>query len=99
MNKKEYKMPDGRTVLFMYDENGIGQITLEAMDSIMSMIKEKWIPCSERMPEEEKCYLVTSTGTHNDIIDIAYYSRDVWHKASRIKAWMPLPEPYKEVEE
>lgn len=55
----------------------------------------KWIPCSERLPEEDGCYLVTTTGTNNDIIDIAYYTTGLWHKASRIKAWMPLPEPYK----
>ena len=54
-----------------------------------------WIPVSERLPEEDGCYLVTTTGTNNDIIDIAYYTDGIWHKASRIKAWMPLPEPYK----
>ena len=55
-----------------------------------------WIPCSERLPEEDACYLVTTSGTNNDIIDIAYYTEGIWHKASRIKAWMPLPEPYRE---
>ena len=55
----------------------------------------RWIPVSERLPEEDGCYLVTTTGTNNDIIDIAYYTDGIWHKASRIKAWMPLPEPYK----
>lgn len=55
----------------------------------------KWIPVSERLPEEDGCYLVTTTGTNNDIIDIAYYTDDIWHKASRIIAWQPLPEPYK----
>ncbi len=60
--------------------------------------ERNWIPCTERLPEEDGCYLVTTTGTNNDIIDIAYYTTDLWHKASRIKAWMPLPEPYKEGE-
>lgn len=60
-------------------------------------IKEsEWIPVSERLPEEDACYLVTTSETNNDIIDIAYYTEGIWHKASRIKAWMPLPEPYKE---
>lgn len=57
--------------------------------------KTKWIPVSERLPEEDGCYLVTTTGTNNDIIDIAYYTDGIWHKASRIKAWMPLPAPYR----
>lgn len=56
---------------------------------------EGWIPTSVRLPKEDGCYLVTTTGTNNAIIDIAYYSEDIWHKASRIKAWMPLPLPYK----
>lgn len=60
--------------------------------------EQRWIPCSERLPEEDACYLVTTSGTNNDIIDIAYYTEGIWHKASRIKAWMPLPEPYKEGE-
>ena len=51
MNSKEYKMPDGRTVVFWNDENEIGQISLEAMDTIMSMIP-KWIPVSELLPKE-----------------------------------------------
>ena len=58
-----------------------------------------WIPCSERLPSEDGCYLVSTTGTNNDIIDIAYYTEEIWHKASRIKAWMPLPKPYREESE
>ena len=64
----------------------------EVMERLNSM---NWIPVSERLPEEDACYLVTTSGTNNDIIDIAYYTEGIWHKASRIKAWMPLPEPYR----
>ena len=56
----------------------------------------RWISVSERLPGKNGCYLVSTTGTNNDIIDIAYYIEGMWHKASRIKAWMPLPEPYRE---
>lgn len=52
--------------------------------------KPQWIPCSERLPEKDGCYLVTITGTNYYIIDIAYYDSR-WHKASRVIAWMPLP--------
>jgi len=57
--------------------------------------EQSWIPVSERLPSENGCYLVSTTGTNNDIIDIAYYTKEIWHKASRIKAWMPLPTPYR----
>lgn len=66
--------------------------TLKALPSADA----EWIPCSERLPSKDGCYLVSTTGTNNDIIDIAYYTEEIWHKASRIKAWMPLPEPYRE---
>ena len=68
----------------------------EAIDmAIKALEQTRWIPVSERLPKEDGCYLVTTTGTNNDIIDIAYYTDGIWHKASKIKAWMPLPEPYK----
>lgn len=41
MGVKEYLMPNGKTVAFEYDENGIGKITIEAMDSLMEMIGAK----------------------------------------------------------
>ena len=66
----------------------------EEQEAVLNKLNCRWIPCSERMPEEDGCYLVTTTGTNNDIIDIAHYTEGIWHKASRIKAWMPLPEPY-----
>ena len=73
--------------------------SIDDLDNLYERIKaipsaDKWIPVSERLPEEDGCYLVTTTGTNNDIIDIAHYTEGIWHKASRIKAWMPLPSPY-----
>ena len=68
---------------------------LDAIKELPPVIpKPKWIPVSERLPEEDGCYLVTTTGTNNSIIDIAYYTEGIWHKASKIKAWMPLPTQY-----
>lgn len=69
---------------------------IEAFEMAIKALEQepKWIPVSERFPDKEGCYLVTTTGTNNDIIDIAYYVEGIWHKASRIKAWMPLPKLY-----
>lgn len=62
---------------------------------------QRWIPCSERLPEDG-LYVVTNKWHH---IDFLYYQRgrgwyhgnqqDIEGKATVI-AWMPLPEPYKE---
>ena len=38
MNSKEYVMPNGKKVIFEYDINGVGKITLECMDELMLMI-------------------------------------------------------------
>lgn len=38
MGIKNYEMPSGAKVAFEYDEDGIGKISLEAMDRLMEMI-------------------------------------------------------------
>lgn len=76
--------------------NDMDKTTIDACRGAIELLEQiRWIPVSERLPEEDGCYLVTTTGTNNDIIDIAYYTDGIWHKASRIKAWQPLPESYK----
>ena len=73
---------------------------IQALISLPSADKPtRWISVSERLPEKNGCYLVSTTGENNYIIDIAFYIEGMWHKTSRIKAWMPLPEPYKEERE
>lgn len=64
--------------------------------------KQQWIPVSERLPEECGDYLVTKKTIgwnceEYQTNDIAYYDSDGFHKADTVVAWMPLPEPYKEV--
>jgi hypothetical protein len=41
MRTKIYKLPNGKTVVFDYDENGVGKVTVEALDSIMDMLGAK----------------------------------------------------------
>ena len=64
--------------------------------AIEALRQTEWIPVSKRLPEKNGCYLVSTTGENNYIIDMAFYIEGMWHKASRIKAWMLLPEPYRE---
>lgn len=56
--------------------------------------QHRWIPVSERLPIPPTFCLVTTDGSHGDVIDIALYMSDGWHKASDVLAWMPLPPPY-----
>jgi hypothetical protein len=102
---------------------------VELIDELQEAIEQDekengWIPVSERLPEDEKEYLVTLEkvyGTPEKLYGIANYLKfgDAgywnenkygyleWDKYSdghggtkmyKVIAWMPLPEPYKEVE-
>ena len=62
--------------------------------------EQRWIPCSERLPDDPGDYLVsikrigwnTKEYVENDI---AYWDDlEGFHKADEVLAWMPLPEPY-----
>lgn len=61
----------------------------------------RWIPCSERLPENDAyvlCTTITAKGRRSVVR--GYYSEKVWvcGMNSNVIAWMPLPEPYKEYE-
>lgn len=56
-----------------------------------------WIPCDERMPEHRQriiAFYPDEDGRHN--MQIVSYNE---HGTTSMTAWMPLPEPYKEVEQ
>ena len=58
----------------------------------------KWIPCSEKMPEDNTDVIVCFySGT---VTEMRYWGNGIFqgiyeHTAKTIVAWMPLPEPYK----
>lgn len=61
--------------------------------------KQRWIPCSERLPSEGKEVLITAW---RDTVMIAWIEDGEWTNdaltftdQSKVNAWMPLPEPYK----
>lgn len=69
----------------------------------------RWIPCSERLPEESGQYLITVKYEHVDGYEDIYDEHGDWDgeewdmfcfghcgKVESIIAWMPLPEPYRE---
>ena len=66
----------------------------------LKMLREKsrWIPCSERMPEDNTDVIVCFyIGT---VTEMRYWGNGIFqgiyeHTAKTIVAWMPLPEPYK----
>lgn len=65
----------------------------------IELIREQhWIPCSERLPEKNREYLVTDEG---DVLTAYINSLNEWmdfhgNRLKGVTAWMPLPEPYTE---
>lgn len=68
-------------------------------------VKPRWIPVTERLPEEKGEYLVSYHPCYWDYVndDIksgidSFRGKAAWAKKKyqRVIAWLPLPEPYKE---
>ena len=111
MNKEFEKILDRlekeRRVLL---ENNIQQaIALNFAKGIIQEVAEEynggWIPCSERLPEDDSICIVTVEYTNNKtMVDYGWFDRKsvCWFvgmqefRTSNILAWQPLPEPFKE---
>ena len=63
-------------------------------------VGSKWIPCSERLPEDEREVLITLFGDSiylgwYDLTDKQWCTEEFDCEEGEVSAWMPLPEPYK----
>lgn len=81
--------------------------------AVQALSTQSWIPCSERLPEEEKkSYLVCTDAGYlhqcrwTNINPFWPNLTTTWHwnifdipQYSEVIAWMSLPEPYKKGEE
>ena len=54
---------------------------------------QQWIPCSERLPDQNWKYLVVG---RQKAINILKFDGGRWYGKWGVVAWMPLPEPYRE---
>ncbi|MBR1631526.1 MAG: DUF551 domain-containing protein [Paludibacteraceae bacterium] len=63
----------------------------------------EWIPCAERMPEDDTEVIVSCTDDSGDsefsYTTIGWHFKGVWvvgnERSYFVIAWMPLPEPHK----
>ena len=82
--------------------------SMDYCDDILEMIenqptieqKLQWIPCSERLPDNDESVLISNS--HG--VTKAWWNGRFWtsiavKKYKTVTAWMPLPKPYSEDEE
>ena len=80
-------------------------VSIPATD--INVVSNGWIPCSERLPEAGKRYLVSAIWKDKDfeksaVYDAVYGSDGLLHSYNyepvsyKVIAWQPLPESYKE---
>lgn len=92
-----------RPMVWMDDDDyALGERSQYDMDKLAietvpsAQPEQRWIPCSERLPEKPNIYTVTDS--KGDVVRFVFYdtesSRKYWLRCA--KAWMPLPEPYRE---
>lgn len=82
-------------IKFLLDNAQYSEDVEEALNmAISALAEQRWIPCSERLPEERQEILATTTdNAWGDVVIIRTYYKEM-HKS--VIAWMPLPEPYRE---
>ena len=79
-----------------YIARDIATIIENEKDMRVVLKQPRWIPCSERLPEEYAQYLICYEDGECFVywLEDADWARGVIEK-EHIIAWMPLPEPYK----
>ena len=84
--------------------NGV-MYSKKIVQEVAEEYKGGWIPCSERLPEDDSICIVTVEYPNNEIVvDYGWFDRNgvCWFvgmqefRTSNILAWQPLPEPFKE---
>jgi len=92
---------EGLSMKLHGDEAAIAGMKREIERMVVSGNKPRWIPVTERLPEDRVEVLVSS-GMFAPLIEVAFYDGlfySAWDGETEIAAvthWMPLPEPPKE---
>lgn len=80
MNSKEYKLPNGKTAVFEYDDNGVGRITLETMDTLIGMMRADSDPEKEYLDlicEIQRQAIVNGNTHFGNSVDWCIFGKDI----------------------
>ena len=92
--------------IFVQNMNDIDRQTILNLPSAQP--EQQWIPCSEKLPEDDTLMLVNYVDHRPDAMDIWvgwHEMENVWYIdgeahskefGNEVLAWMPIPEPYAE---
>ena len=80
----------------IYGENLLGAMALGFSYGMEAGRPQEWIPCSERLPEEDGYYLITLDFEWGREIEIGLWTDGEWFNDNRHAniAWMPMIEPW-----
>lgn len=89
--------------LYSDGDNNRANRIIDAADSYAEDCEPHWIPCDEKMPENEATVLVTVAppGIEPKVLEMSY-SNGHWYRNDMlisprwvvVAAWMPMPKPY-----
>ena len=101
INRLIPKYRDGIPDEYDRGANDMLEEVIEAVEEFSA--QNKWIPCSERLPDEGINVLCQCQA---NIFEVLKLTNDGWYHDVKhcymkgfVIAWQPLPEPYKESEE
>ena len=78
-----------------------GQLCEAHLMAVRALTIQKWIPVTERLPDENQVVLCMRRNKSYWVaqwtyIDWMWYDENEWHNENEVTHWMPLPEPPKE---
>ena len=78
------------------DNAALNGTVANLLEQIKDLASPRWIPVTERMPEEDVAVL---TWGKQAVVLIDWHRNGKWFVTDGVTHWMPLPEPPKEGEE
>ena len=111
--ERYHRYLDDSNLSCMFDKSDIEEKRVDTIKEMLEIVQEVaeeynggWIPCNERLPEENGMYLCTQNSydlaTNKNIIrvstELVEFYNGKWRRAKNLVVthWQPLPKPYKE---